>query len=153
MAAAGAAELCRKRRAPLRIVGPKQATPAAFRGIEVERMDVQPFSGMFDALSKCRVVIAPLKPSALNRARSQTGPLEALLSCTACVATATPDVAQHQVGPVAPPVSLVEDAGDWAAALEERWDGFDLAAATQARDALVRQFGAARIYAPLFGSA
>ncbi len=152
IAAAGLAKLCRSRRIPLRIVGPIQATPAALRGIEVERMEVLPFSGMFDALSKCRVVIAPFKSSPLNRARPQTGLLEALLSCTACVATASPEVARHRDGLPAAPVSLVDDAGDWAAALEERWDGFDLTGAAQARDALVRQFGAARVYEPLFGA-
>jgi glycosyltransferase involved in cell wall biosynthesis len=151
IAAAGVAKLCRSRRIPLRIVGPTQATPAALRGVEVERMEVLPFSGMFDALSKCRVVIAPFKSSPLNRARPQTGLLEALLSCTACVATTSPEVARHRDG-LAAPVSLVDDAGDWAAALEERWDGFDLAGATQARDALVRQSGAARVYEPLFGA-
>ena len=101
-AAAGVAELCRERGIPLRIIGPKRAIPAAFRGVEVERMETQPFSSMFDALSKCRVVAAPLQPSAMNRARSQTGPLEVLLSCAACVATATPDVAQDS--PAASPV-------------------------------------------------
>ncbi|HEY0204402.1 MAG TPA: glycosyltransferase [Acetobacteraceae bacterium] len=152
IAAAGVAKLCRSRRIPLRIVGPPQAIPAALRGVEVERMDVLPFSGMFDALSKCRVVIAPFKSSPLNRARPQTGLLEALLSCTGCVATASPEAARHRDGLAAAPVSLVDDAGDWAAALEERWDGFDLAGASQARDAMVRQLGAARVYEPLFGA-
>jgi glycosyltransferase involved in cell wall biosynthesis len=152
IAAAGLAKLCRSRRIPLRIVGPTQATPAALRGVEVERMELLPFSGMFDALSKCRVVIAPFKSSPLNRARPQTGLLEALLSCTACVATASPDAARHRDGLTAAPVSLVDDGGDWAAALEERWDGFDLAGAMGARDALVRRSGAVQVYTPLFGA-
>lgn len=152
IAAAGLAKLCRSRRIPLRIVGPSQAIPAALCGVEVERMDALPFSGMFDALSRCRVVIAPFKSSPLNLARPRTGLLEALLSCTACVATASPEAVRHRDGLAGAPVSLVEDAGDWAAALEERWDGFDLGGATQARDALVRQFGAARVYEPLFGA-
>jgi glycosyltransferase involved in cell wall biosynthesis len=152
IAAAGLAKLCRSRRIPLRIVGPTQAIPAALRGVEVEQMEMLPFSGMFDAVSKCRVVVAPFKSSPLNRARPRTGLLEALLSCTAGVATASPDAARQRDG-LGAPVSLVDDAGDWAAALEERWDGFDLAAGSQARDALVRQFGAAQVYTPLFGNA
>ena len=153
VAAEGLAALCRSRRIPLRIVGPMQADPATFRGVEVERTGLQPFSSMFDALAGCRVVVAPLTPSPFNRAKSHIKLVEALLSCTGCVATAIPDMAQHRdsLGPA--PVSLVGDGGDWTAALQERWDGYDLRAATQARDALVRQFGAARIYAPLFGGA
>ncbi len=152
IAAAGVAKLCRSRHIPLRIVGPTQATPGALRGVEVERTEALPFSDMFDALCKCRVVIAPFKSSPLNRARPQTGLLEALLSCTAYVATASPETARHRDGLAAAAVSLVDDAGDWAAALEERWDGFDLAGATRVRDALVRQFGAVRVYEPLFGA-
>ena len=159
VAAEGVAELCRTRRIPLRVVGPMQADDAVFRGITVERTGLQPFSSMFDTLSSCRVVIAPLTPSPFNRAKSHIKLVEALLSCTACVATSIPDMAQHCTGtdsalqPAPLPVSLVEDAGDWAAALGARWDGYDLAGATVARDALVRQFGAARVYAPLFGAA
>ena len=153
VAAEGVAALCRSRRVPLRIVGPMQADPAAFRGVEVERTGLQPFGAMFDCLSNCRVVIAPLAPSPFNRAKSHIKLLEALLSCTACVASAIPDMARHRDATDPLPVSLVEDAGDWAAALQEQWDGFDLAAAAQARDALVRRFGAARVYAPLFGGA
>jgi len=152
VAAAGVAELCRTRRIPLRVVGPVQTDDALFRGVEVERTALQPFSSMFDALSSCRVVIAPLTPTPFNRAKSHIKLLEAVLSCTACVASAVPDMAQHRSEGLVP-VSLVGEAGDWGGALRERWDGFDLAAAATARDAVVRQFGATRIYGPLFQGA
>ena len=156
VAAAGVAELCRTRGIPLRIVGPVEADDALFRGVAVERTGLQPFTSMFDSMAGCRVVIAPLAANPFNQAKSHIKLLEALLSCTACVATAIPDMAQHQgaadAGP-AIPVSLVGDTGDWGAALRDQWDAFDLGAAVRARDAVVQEFGAARIYAPLFRDA
>lgn len=151
VASEGLANFCRTRRIPLRLVGPVQMDASLFRGVEVERLALQPFSDMFDRLSGCRVVVAPLTASLFNRAKSHIKLIEAALCCTACVASDIPDMAQHRS--TTQPLSLVGESGDWQDALSERWDSFDLDIATQARSALFREFSSNRIYSPFFAGA
>ncbi len=151
VASEGLANFCRMRRIPLRLVGPVQADANLFHGIEVERLALQPFSDMFDKLSGCRIVIAPLVASFFNNAKSHIKFIEAALCCTACVASSVPDMAQHRG--TTQPMSLVGEDGDWQEALSERWDSFDLNIATQARSALFREFSSDRIYRPFFTGA
>ena len=147
VAAEAVAEFCRERAATLRIVGPLQPDEAAFRGVAVERIGLQPFGQMFDTLAGCRVVLAPLAPSPFNRAKSHIKLLESTLACTACVASAIPDMAQHGG---ASPVCLVDDAAGWPDAVRKAWDGFDLPANARLRAEMVDRFAATAVYAPLF---
>ena len=151
VASEGLANFCRARCIPLRLVGPIQADENLFRGVEVERLALQPFSDMFDRLSGCRLVVAPLVTSFFNRAKSHIKLIEAALCCTACVASDIPDMAQHRG--TTQPISLVGEDGDWQDALSERWDSFDLDIATQARSALFREFNSDRVYSPFFTGA
>ena len=147
VAAESLARFCRARRVPLRVVGPVKMDDSMFRGVDLDRLQLQPFESMFDAVAACRVVVAPLAPSSFNKAKSHIKALEAVLSCAACVASDIPDMAQHRL---TQPMSLVDETADWPEALAERWDCFDLDAAAQARSSMVSRFGSNQVYAPLF---
>ena len=151
VAAQGVADFCRDRNVSLRIIGPITTDGDMFRGVNVERLALQPFNEMFDSLSSCRVVLAPLKPTRFNRAKSHIKLVEAGLSCTACVASAIPDMAQHHA--LIGHGTLVDGDADWSRAIQESWDGFSLGGASAAREALVRQFGSVDICRPLFSEA
>ena len=148
VAAHGVAQFCRERTVSLRIIGPINTDQDIFRGVDVQRLALQPYNDMFDSLSVCRVVLAPLTPTRFNRAKSHIKLVEAGLSCTSCVASAIPDMTQHQA--LMGHGTLVDGDADWSGAIGHSWDSFTLQGASAAREALVGQFGSVEICRPLF---
>lgn len=148
IAAADVATFCRERQVPLRIIGPIRTDQDLFRNVEVEHQELQPYDVMFDSLSSCRVVLAPLTFNRFNRAKSHIKLVEAGLSCTSCVASAIPDMTRHHdlIGHG----TLVEGDADWSGAISRSWDAYDLKNAVIARNNLVQAFGSVNICRPLF---
>ena len=148
VAAQGVAQFCRDRSVSLRIIGPINTDHAIFHGVDVQRLALQPYNDMFDSLSLCRVVLAPLTPTQFNRAKSHIKLVEASLSCTSCVASAIPDMARHHA--LTGAGTLVDGNADWSGAIHHSWDSFTLQGASAAREALVSRFGAVEVCRPLF---